>query len=288
MSNTVTRKEWLLGATQSLSDVSDSSQLDARILLCHVLSISKSHLLAWPDEIIEPSDLAQLNSRLLRRQAGEPIAYITGSTEFWGLEFNVSPAVLVPRPETELVIETVLEILVDEGLSNPTIIDMGTGSGAIAIALGRELSDATITAVDVSEAALSVAESNRTLNGCENVTIYQSDWFEHIDSSKQFDMIVSNPPYVAENDPHLADLTFEPLLALTAANEGMADIERLSEGCAEYLKPLGWLIVEHGYNQGKLARKQFQSVGLTNVRTLKDLANLDRITIGQWDNDANG
>lgn len=281
MSNSVTRKEWLQSATQSLSDVSDSSQLDARLLICHALSITKSNLLAWPDEVIADDNLVQLDKLLSRRQAGEPIAYILGSTEFWGLEFNVSPAVLVPRPETELVVETVLELLPSEQLSKPNIIDMGTGSGAIAIALASELPNADITAVDVSEAALLVAESNRTLHECDNVTLIQSNWFERIDSNKPFDLIVSNPPYVAENDPHLADLTFEPDMALTAANDGMADIEHLSLECASFLKPSGWLIVEHGYNQGELVRQQFDSVGLTNIRTLTDLANLDRITIGQ-------
>lgn len=282
MSNSITRKAWLSSAAQALSRVSDSSQLDARLLLCHVLDISKSQLLAWPEQTINTLQQSDLQKLIDRRLAGEPIAYILGSTEFWGLELMVSPAVLVPRPETELIIEITLETINEQALSAPTILDLGTGSGAIALALASELPDATLLAVDVSEQALQVAEANRKRHGLTNVRMIQSNWFERIDPKMTFDFIVSNPPYVAEGDPHLRDLVHEPDLALTAAEEGMADIRHLAITAPKFLKPEGWLIVEHGYNQGDITKTQFQAAQFSNVNTRRDLAQVQRVTLGQW------
>ncbi|MEL0067383.1 MAG: HemK/PrmC family methyltransferase, partial [Gammaproteobacteria bacterium] len=169
MSNSITRKAWLSSAAQVLTRVSDSSQLDARLLLCQVLDISKSQLLAWPEQTINTQQQSALQKLIERRLAGEPMAYILGSAEFWGLELMVSPAVLVPRPETELIVEITLETINEQGISAPTILDLGTGSGAIALALASELPDATLLAVDVSESALQVAEANRKRHGLTNV-----------------------------------------------------------------------------------------------------------------------
>ena len=282
MSNSITRKAWLSSAAQALSRVSDSSQLDARLLLCQVLDISKSQLLAWPEQTINTQQQSALQKLIERRLAGEPMAYILGSAEFWGLELMVSPAVLVPRPETELIIEITLETIKEQGLSAPTILDLGTGSGAIALALAAELPDATLLAVDVSESALQVAEANRKRHGLTNVRMIQSNWFERIDPKMTFDFIVSNPPYVAEGDPHLSDLAHEPDLALTAAEEGMADIRHLTITAPKFLKPGGWLIVEHGYNQGDITNEQFMAAHFSNVNSRRDLAQVQRVTLGQW------
>ena len=272
---------WLNQATESLSSVSDSPHLDARLLLCHVLNISKTSLLTWPDREIPESAKDALSSILARRQAGEPIAYILGEIEFWGINLSVDSSVLIPRPETELVVETALDKITSSGTANPDILDLGTGSGAIAIALASELKQANITAADVSQAALNTAMLNAKRNNLEQMLFILSDWFSNLDQEKRYDIIVSNPPYVAEDDPHLENLTYEPDTALTSANNGLADIEHLILESSSYLKTDGWLMIEHGYQQGCAIRSLFSNSGYRQVETLLDLAQLERITIAQ-------
>ena len=272
---------WLNQASDSLTPVSDSPLLDARLLLCHVLDISKTTLLAWPEREIPESSLNALSDMLDRRKSGEPMAYILGEAEFWGISLSVDPSVLIPRPETELVVETALEKIISANISNPQILDLGTGSGAIAIALASELKLANITAVDVSEATLNTAINNAKRHQLDRITFKQSDWFSNVDEGCRYDVIVSNPPYVAEGDPHLDNLTYEPDTALTSANNGLADIEHLIMVSSRFLKPDGWLMIEHGYQQGSAIRTLFSNAGFGQVETLVDLAQLERITIAQ-------
>lgn len=274
----MTRSARVLAALRErLGAASPSAALDAEILVAHVAGTGRSALAADPDRPIAPEELLALESLARRRLAGEPVAYLTGRREFWSLELEVTPAVLVPRPETELVVERVLAAL--GGGGGPAVLDLGTGSGAIALSVARERPDAAVTATDVSAAALAVAKRNAERLGLRNLRFLEGSWFDPLAGSR-FDVIASNPPYVAAGDPVLATLAHEPRAALVGGTDGLAAIEAIVSAAPGHLEPGGWLIVEHGAAQGVAVRALFSAAGLGAVATRTDLAGHARVTEG--------
>ena len=250
--------------------------LENRILLCHALDITRVALITQSDRTLTEDEAARVCALAARRIAGEPIAYITGQREFYGLDFHVTDAVLIPRPDTELLVELAIERTPVRG----RLLDMGTGSGAIAVSIAHSRPDAGVTALDVSEAALAVARGNEERNRAR-VRFVHSDWFAALDG-EQFDIIVSNPPYIASGDEHLSqgDLRFEPQGALTAHADGLSALRTIADGAPQHLVPGGWLLMEHGYDQaaqvrGLLARHYDE------VQSWRDLAGIERVTGGR-------
>ncbi|WP_456372905.1 peptide chain release factor N(5)-glutamine methyltransferase [Thiolapillus sp.] len=262
-----------------LSQAREAALEDAPLLLAHVLKKDRSWLFAWPEYRLQPSQLCQYEQLLKRRQQGEPLAYLTGRKEFWSVELEVSPDVLIPRPETELLVAQALEL----GLPDQTrILELGTGSGAIAIALGGERPDWTITATDISSAALDIARKNILKHGRSNIRLAQGHWYEATPHDHKYPLILSNPPYVATDDPHLLEdgLPWEPPQALGAGSNGLADLRTIISAAPAHLLPAGWLLVEHGFDQGWAVRKLFTKAGFTRVVTRRDLGGQDRVTLG--------
>lgn len=251
-------------------------RLDARLLLQYATGCSHTDLLARPETPLLAPAYEQFAAWVERRAAGEPLAYLVGEAEFRGRVFQVSPDVLIPRPETEVLIDLALEKL--RGLAAPKVLDLGTGSGIVAISLALECPVATITAVDLSSAAISVARNNAGRLGA-HVDFRQSDWFENL-AGESFDLIVSNPPYVAGGDPHLAlnGLSFEPQMALTDGADGLSCIRQIVAGAAAHLKPGGWLLFEHGYDQGEQSRNLLTIAAFKAALTHPDLAGIDRVS----------
>lgn len=271
----------LMEAAEALASVSDSALLDAEILLCQALNQPRSHLRAWPDKLLQTEQLTAFRALLEQRQQGTPIAYITGQREFWSREFQVSPDVLIPRPDTELLIELSLDLIpADEPVK---IIDLGTGSGIIAITLAAERPQAQLSATDFSLAALRIARLNADKHRTGNIEFYHSNWFADIPAT-QFKLVVSNPPYIAEDDSHLqqGDVRFEPQTALSAPEQGLADIRIIAEAARSYLEPGGHLLIEHGYNQQQQAQALFKDLHYDKVQTYKDLSGQPRVTYGLW------
>ncbi len=260
-----------------LAAVSPTAALDAEILLAHVLATTRAALAASPGRTLAPSQSEMLESLARRRISGEPIAYLTGRREFWSLELEVTPDVLVPRPETELAVELALAALTV--VSRPAVLDLGTGSGAIALALSRERDDAAVTGVDASAAALAVAARNAARLAIGNVRFLQGSWYEPV-AGLRFAAIVSNPPYVAEDDPALAALAHEPRLALVADRGGLEALAAVCIGARAHLQSGGCLILEHGASQGAAVREMMSDAGLIEIRTHRDLASHDRVTTG--------
>jgi len=266
------------------------TRLDAELLLAHVLDVTRAGVVARDDRVLTPEELGDFERLLARRVAGEPLAYLTGVKEFWSLELEVTPDVLVPRPETELLVEWFLSF---PRKRESSVLDLGTGSGAIALAIANERPDARVTASDVSHAALRVASANASRLGIRNVTFLQGDLFKALDSrpstalrtgvrgNDAFDLIVSNPPYVAEGDPHLAELKYEPAAALIAGADGLDALRAIGAGAPAQLRAGGWLLVEHGAAQGAAVRELMARAGFTGVETRRDLAGHERATGGQ-------
>jgi len=274
----MTRVAGVLAALRDrLGAASPSAALDAEILVAHVAGTGRAALAAGPDRPLGPEELLALESLARRRLAGEPVAYLTGRREFWSLDLEVTPDVLVPRPETELVVERVLAALGDGG--RPAVLDLGTGSGAIALAVAHERPDAVVTATDASAAALAVAKRNAVRLGLRNLRFLEGSWFHPLAGSR-FDVIASNPPYVAAGDPALATLAHEPRAALVAGTDGLAAIEAIVSAAPAHLVPGGWLVVEHGAGQGVAVRAIFSAAGLAAVATRPDLAGHGRVTEG--------
>jgi release factor glutamine methyltransferase len=269
----------LLTATERLTE-SDSAALDAEVLLCLVLEKQRSYLRAWPDLNL-PADLAmQFWALIEQRKQGTPIAYLTGSREFWSRDFLVTPDVLIPRADTELLIEQCLALIpIDKPCK---IIDLGTGSGIIAITLAAERPLAELTGTDLSLAALAIAKANAAKHQIHNVKFFQSNWFASIPDGT-YQLIVSNPPYIAEDDVHLqlGDLRFEPRTALSATESGLADIRIIANQAYNRLDNGGYLLVEHGYDQQQAAERIFNDCHYQQVQTIPDLAGLPRVTYGQ-------
>jgi release factor glutamine methyltransferase len=269
---------WLRAAASELS-TSESPRRDAEILLEHVTGKARTYLLAFGETLLTPEQEAQLAVLLARRKTGEPVAHLTGEREFWSLPLYVSAATLIPRPDTECLVEQALARLPDGPCR---ILDLGTGTGAIALALASERPDCQVTAVDVMPDAVALAQRNLARLGFSNVQINQSSWFSAL-AQHAFEMIVSNPPYIDEHDPHLSqgDVRFEPLTALVAANDGLADIEHIITTAREYLVPGGWLLLEHGWTQGAAVRALFSAAGYTSVETCRDYGGNERLTLGK-------
>ncbi|MEB7916748.1 peptide chain release factor N(5)-glutamine methyltransferase [Enterobacter mori] len=272
-------QRWLREAVSELSE-SESPKRDAEILLEHVTGKSRTYLLAFGETLLTAEQEAQLAALLARRKTGEPVAHLVGEREFWSLPLYVSAATLIPRPDTECLVEQALARLPTVPCS---ILDLGTGTGAIALALATERPDCTVTAVDVMPDAVTLAQRNVKRLGLGNVTVLQSSWFTALEN-RLFALIVSNPPYIDEHDPHLAqgDVRFEPLTALVAANEGLADLDHIVTTSRQHLLPGGWLLVEHGWTQGNAVRALFTNAGYRAVATCRDYGGNERLTLGQW------
>ena len=241
----------------------------------------RARLYARPEQGLSQTQAALFNARIKQRAEGRPVAHLLGKKEFWSLELSVSKDTLIPRPETELLVERALELL-PAGCARE-VLDAGVGSGAIAIAIAKERPESRIIAVDNSPAALAMARKNIAAHGLRRIKLIQADWlnFKH---ERPYDLIVGNPPYIAADDPHLkrGDLRFEPRAALVAGQDGLAAIRQLVPGAARQLKPGGWLLLEHGWRQGRAVRALFKAARFGRVGTLRDHNRLERVTGGQW------
>ena len=257
--------------------------VDAQVLLAYVVGNTRAWLTAHADESLTPNEAARFFSLARRRRDGEPIAYLTGVREFWGLSLLVTQNVMIPRPETETLVERALARLAPDRASH--VLDLGTGSGAIALALARERPPVQIVATDVSEAALRVADANARRLGLYNVRFTRADWYDGMELSPErpaFDAIVSNPPYIAAGDRHLGegDLRFEPMASLTPGGDGLSALSTIIGGAPQWLMPGGWLIVEHGYDQQVDVRALFLSAGFVDLESTHDLAGIPRVYAG--------
>lgn len=257
------------------------SRLEAEVLLCHLLQRPRSYLYSWPEQALEADQQARFDDLVRRRREGEPVAYITGQREFWSLTLRVTTDTLIPRPETETLVEQALLRL--EGLPQARVADLGTGSGAIAAALASERPDLRIVATDISAPALAVARKNFTTLGLQGIEARQGTWIEALPQGMRFDLILSNPPYVAEGDPHLQrdGLPREPRSALTSGPDGLDAIRHLVGSTRGHLKPGGWLLLEHGIYQGTAVRERLSGAGYLDVSTACDLEGRERVSMGR-------
>lgn len=273
----MTVAEFITHAAARLAGESPTPRLDAEVLAMHVCGLTRSELITRPDAELCGTASARLEQLLMRRARGEPIAYLTGHREFWSLDLVVTPAVLIPRPETELLVERALALMPED--SAWTIADLGTGSGAIACALAKGRPRCHVIAIDASAEALAVAAENVRRLGFANVELRQGEWCAPL-AGTRCDMIVSNPPYVAEGDPHLAqgDLRFEPRAALVAGPDGLEAIRTIARDARHHLKPGGWLLLEHGFDQAPAVTSLLQGLGYSDVANFGDLANQPRVT----------
>lgn len=255
-------------------------QMEARVLLRHVLQCPASRLVAWPEQQLEMDEWTRYRELVERRAAGEPVAYLTGAREFYGREFGVSPAVLIPRADTELLVELVVAHFA--GVPRARLLDMGTGSGVLAVTLALELDAADVTAIDRSREALWVAMANAARLGA-SVSFVQSDWFSGL-GEERFQVIVANPPYIAAADEHLeqGDLRFEPRTALAAGPSGLDDLAEIVGGAAAHLEVDGWLFLEHGYDQASMVRSLLADAGFASITSWKDIAGIERVSGGRW------
>ena len=277
----VTVADALAEAARVLAADAEAPTLEAEVLLAHVLDSSRARLRAWPERVVDGAALARFRRLVARRRDGVPSAYLTGRREFWSLSFEVNEAVLIPRPETECLVETALALLPADATA--TIADAGTGCGAIAIALATERPRCRIVASDSSRAALSVARRNVDEIGVANVALVAGYWLAPM-AAAGFDLLVSNPPYVAAGDPHLGrgGPAFEPRHALAAGADGLDAIRILIDQGRRCIRPGGRLLLEHGYDQGAAVRRLLTGTGYREVVTGRDYAGLDRVTQGLW------
>jgi release factor glutamine methyltransferase len=251
--------------------------LENRMLLCHVLGLTRVQLITQSERVISSAEAALLSKLIERRRNGEPMAYLVGQREFYGLPFYVDPSVLIPRPDTELLVDLALDRLPQQG----SVLDMGTGSGAIAVALAHTRPDAEVTALDVSADALAVARRNADAN-LVKLHLIVSNWYDAL-GEQRFDVIAANPPYIAAGDIHLSqgDLRFEPIGALTDHLDGLSALRRIVQGAARHLRPHGWLLMEHGYDQAEAVRALLNDAGYGEVQSWQDLAGIARVSGGQ-------
>jgi len=266
--------------TADLPD-SPTPRLDAELLLAAALNKPRSYLRTWPERELEVDQLALFQANLQRRRQGEPVAYILGHQGFWSLELEVAPHTLIPRPDTELLVETALDLLPATPL---LVLDLGTGTGAIALALASERSGWQVTGVDRIEEAVALAERNRQRLGLGNAGFLLSHWFSAL-AGQRYGLILSNPPYIRADDQHLAqgDVRFEPSSALVAGRDGLDDIRAIIQAAPEYLLAGGWLLLEHGFDQAEDVRGLLADGGFVEVHSRRDLAGLERISLGRFD-----
>lgn len=278
----MTVAEHLRAAAQRLAPLSDSPRLDAELLLGHALELSRASLLLRDEQIVGAAAASGFDELVERRAAGEPVAYLLGTQGFWTLDLCVTPEVLIPRPETELIVEWTLALIRGKTAGGDLrMLDLGTGSGAIALALEQERPEATLVATDRSETALAVARRNAQRYGITNLEFRLGDWFDALDSStRAFDFILSNPPYIAQTDAHLEALAFEPRDALVAGRDGLDDLRRIVRGARPWLKSGGWLMVEHGHDQGSAMHALFEEAGFAQIETRRDYGGRERVTAG--------
>lgn len=274
----LTLKAALELATESIGRV------DAQVILAHLLGVDRAYLVANPMRVLTESEDARVDMMVAQRSMGQPVAYLLGAREFYGRAFHVGPDVLIPRPETETLVEAALERLrhPGEGGGPISVLDLGTGSGAIAITLACERPGLAVTATDHSEAALAVARRNAQALGAR-VELVHGAWYAPV-AGRRFDLVVSNPPYIADRDPHLAagDLRFEPRSALTDGSaDGLGSIRAIVASAAAHLNPGGWLLVEHGYDQAAAARRLLAEAGFAGIVSIRDLAGIERVAGGK-------
>lgn len=272
----------LLKHADQLKEISDTAVLDMELLLSHALDVDRAWLKTWPEHILLSAQVSIFEDLFARRLTGEPIAFIIGSQGFWSLDLKVTPQTLIPRPETELLVETSLALDLP---ADCRAIDLGTGTGAIALALAKERPNWQLTAVDSEPAAVKLAELNSHYCQIDNVMVYQSDWFSQVPllgRLSNYHLIVSNPPYIEIDDPHLmqGDVRFEPASALVSGVDGLDDLREVINSSVKYLETFGWLLVEHGYRQGSAVRELFKAAGFITIETLTDFNQLERITMG--------
>lgn len=255
-------------------------RVDIEFLMSHYLSKPRSWLYAFSDYQLTPEQGVEFQALITRRMNGEPVAYITGRRGFWSFDLQVTPDTLIPRPETELLVELAIERI--DLNSDTNVLDLGTGTGAIALAIAHERPKAHVLAVDYSEAALAVAKSNAAELKIRNIECIQSDWFDAL-AMRRFDVIASNPPYIELNDEHLSqgDLRYEPSSALVSGADGLDAIRIIIAGAKNHLNPNAWLMIEHGWNQGEAVRNLFAQSGFVEISTEQDLGQRDRVTMGQ-------
>lgn len=272
-------QSWLKAAVARLTQ-SDSARRDAEILLGFVTDRARTFLMAFGETLLTQQQQEQLERLLVRRERGEPVAYLIGEREFWSLPLSVSPATLIPRPDTECLVELALERLPSSACN---ILDLGTGTGAIALALASERPDCTVTGVDLQPEAVALAQHNAQKLAIGNAQFLQGSWFAPL-AGQTFALIASNPPYIDVADPHLAqgDVRFEPSSALVAQQHGLADLSAIVQQAPQYLLPQGWLLLEHGWQQGESVRALLQAAGFISIATRRDYGDNDRVTFGQW------
>ncbi|MBW8186020.1 MULTISPECIES: peptide chain release factor N(5)-glutamine methyltransferase [Shewanella] len=275
-----TLSEALAWASPQLLDVSDTPKLDAEVMLLHIIHKQRGYLYTWPDERLTSEQIDDYTKMVGRRVIGTPIAHIVGEREFWSLPFMVNPTTLIPRPDTEILVETALNLPLAE---KAKVLDLGTGTGAIALSLAYEKPSWQITAVDKIIEAVALAKANRSHLKLPQVDIIQSDWFDSV-NCYDFNLIVSNPPYIDEEDSHLeeGDVRFEPHSALTAPEHGFADLYHIADCARDYLAPGGYLLLEHGFGQALQLRDKMIELGYENVATVRDFGSNDRCTLGRW------
>jgi len=258
----------LKGALERLTFVSDTAQLDAQLLLGHVLSVSTSYFYTWPEKQVDVEHMEIFNGLLDRREQGEPIAYLLGHQAFWSLDLEVAPCTLIPRADTERLVEVVLSLIGEKKKANH-ILDLGTGTGAIALALASELPESSIIGIDLIDDAVALAQRNAKNNQLNNVMFKQSSWFDALENTELFDFIVSNPPYIDPDDEHLSqgDVRFEPKSALVAENHGLADIECIIKMAPCFMKRDAYLVFEHGHDQAEVIRNSLRQAGFDRVES---------------------
>ncbi len=270
-----------------------SARIEVQCLLQGVLKVNRAYLLTHPERLLSADENLNYGALLERRMTGEPIAYILGEREFFGLNFKVTPATLIPRPDTELLVELALQQIPSPQAPLPQageggrkagrwfrVLDMGTGSGAIAISVAHARPDIEVVAVDASEAALDVAKYNAQTLKVHNVRLLHSDWFSAL-TNERFDLIVANPPYIEADDAHLSRMSFEPISALVSGVDGLGDIRRINNEAKGHLNNGGWLMLEHGYNQAEEVRELLLQSGFSEVSSARDLSGIERVTMGR-------
>ncbi|HUH37537.1 MAG TPA: peptide chain release factor N(5)-glutamine methyltransferase [Spongiibacteraceae bacterium] len=261
----------------ALAALSDTPQLDIDLLLCHCLARPRSYLYSHAGTAPDAAALARFEALFTRRLRGEPVAHLVGEREFWSLRLQVSPATLIPRPDTERLVEVALA---QAGPAAARVLDLGTGTGAIALALASERPGWQVLGVDVVAEAAALAERNRRRLRLTNCAFVVSDWYAALAADRRWDLIVSNPPYLDADDPHLAqgDVRFEPRSALVAADGGLAAIDRIAQRAAQFLRPGGWLLLEHGWQQAAAVAHCLRSAGLTEVQSWRDYGGRERVS----------